>query len=56
MQFRRKKIKTDIQTIFWDIKLDKTIIYDTYRCKLQVKIGWFWVTLKKYWLEVPYKS
>jgi hypothetical protein len=52
MKFRRKCIKTDIQTISWVRELDKTFIYETHRCKLQVKIGWFWITIKRYWLEV----
>lgn len=52
MQFRRKQTKTDIKTTAWFRKPNKTCSYDTYDCKIQVKIGWFWITIKKYWLDV----
>jgi len=53
MKFRRKHIKTDIKSVIWFRDVNETHSYDAYECKIQIKLGWFWFTIKKYWLDVP---
>lgn len=51
MKIRRQHIQTDISSVNWNAKDNKTTVTYLYRCKLQVKFL-VWITIKIYYIDV----
>ena len=52
MLFRKIHKNTNYVTLSWSVNDIGLKSYESYRCKLQVKIFGLWITFKRYWLDV----